>query len=218
MKHFALRKKNNLYKNLKLYFVSDFEVLGKNFLTATHEIVRGGASMVQYRDKKSSDKDFYENAKSLKEMLIPFDIPLIINDRVDVALAVEADGVHLGNSDLSCEVARKVFGNKKILGISVECEADVERANNVNNVDYLGISGVFKTETKKDLAGYWGLEGVRDIRAKTDLPMVAIGGISVSNAKKVMDAGADGVAVVSALAFAENLLEETQKLLAVVKS
>ena len=163
--------------------------------------VQGGVASVQLREKDLDTRAFVEEAARLKAALAASGVPLLINDRVDVALAVGAQGVHLGQRDLPCAIARRLLGPSAILGLSVETWADVLRAED-EPVDYLGVSPVFATPTKTDTRGAWGLEGLARIRARSRHPLVAIGGLDASNLAEVVRAGAEGIAVVSALCAA----------------
>lgn len=163
--------------------------------------VEGGVSCVQLREKGLSTRAFVEEAARIRDLLEPFGVPLVINDRVDVALAVGAQGVHLGQSDLPCEAARRILGDRFLIGLSVETWEDVVRAQD-QPVDYLGVSPVFDTPTKSDTLEAWGLGGLARIRAFSRHPLVAIGGIHAGNLADVVRAGAEGIAVVSALCAA----------------
>ena len=167
------------------------------------QAVQGGAAYVQLREKDLSTRDFVEEAIAIKKLLLPFRVPLIINDRIDVALACGADGVHIGQEDMPYATARKLMGEKAIIGLSVETWADVEASQNLD-VDYIGVSPVFATPTKTDTKEPWGLEGLRKIKSFSRHPLVAIGGINESNARTVVKAGADCLAVVSAVCSADD--------------
>lgn len=185
--------------DLSLYLVTDRSLSGGRELEyIVGEAVRGGVTMVQLREKHCSSREFYRLAVQLKRCLAPWRVPLIINDRLDIALACDADGLHLGQSDLSCGIARKILGKNKIIGLSVENVMDVTEANR-EEVDYIGISPVFSTPTKVDTAPELGLEGIREIASMARCPSVAIGGINIRNAQSVIAAGADGISVVSAI-------------------
>ncbi len=175
--------------------------------------IRGGVSCVQIREKNCSTRKFIKEAKELKKLLTPHSIPLIVNDRIDVALAVEADGIHLGQTDMLVTDARRIVGRNMIIGISAESLDDAIKAEN-QGADYLGLSPVFATSTKTDTAPPLGLRGIAEIRSRVTIPLVGIGGINSSNARDVIEAGADGIAVVSAIVAAHipeqaarNLLE-----------
>ncbi len=185
-----------------LYLVTDRGLSqGRSTLEIVQAAVAGGVSCVQLREKHCSTREFLNEAHSLQEFLHSKRIPLIINDRVDVALAIGADGIHLGQNDMPIGDARKLLGKEIIIGISAESVDDAVSAE-AEGADYVGISPVFSTTTKKDIAPPLGLEGIREIRRKVQLPLVAIGGIHRDNAAKVLQAGADGIAVVSAIVSA----------------
>jgi thiamine-phosphate pyrophosphorylase len=164
--------------------------------------VRGGVTCVQLREKHCSTREFIREARSLQPLLHRHKIPLIINDRLDVALAIAADGIHLGQSDMHIRDARRLVGKKMIIGISAENLNDAIVAEQ-EGADYIGISPVFATDTKTDTAAPLGLEGIRRIRRAVAIPLVGIGGINFSNARETISAGADGVAVVSAIISAD---------------
>ncbi len=199
-----------------LYLVTDRGLcLGRPLLDVVAQAVQGGVTCVQIREKDLSTREFVTEAEHVQALLGPRQIPLIINDRVDVALAVGAAGVHMGQSDLPCATARRLLGPKAIIGLSVETWQDVERAAQ-QPVDYLGVSPIFSTPTKTDTKQPWGLLGLARIRAFTRLPLVAIGGLNRGNAADVMAAGADGIAVVSALCSAPDPASAAAELCALI--
>lgn len=203
---------------LRLYLVTDRPLsLGRNLEEIVREAVAGGATMVQLREKECPTGEFVALARRLKQLLAPLGVPLIINDRVDVALAADADGVHIGQSDMPYEDARRLLGYDKIIGLSVENFEDLEVANTLD-VDYIGISPVYGTTTKSDTAEPFGLEGLRRAVEMSVHPTVAIGGMNAQTVGAVMAAGADGVAVVSAICSAPSPRKATQELLGVIKS
>ena len=202
-------------EQLRLYLVTDDSLCrGRDLIDVVAQAVQGGVTCVQLREKQLPTRDFVARAIALKTLLAPLGIPLVINDRLDVALACEADGVHLGQSDMSVDVARRLLPPHVFIGWSVETEPDVARAAALP-VDYLGVSPVFATPTKTDTHTPWGLEGLRQVRAQTRLPLVAIGGIHAGNAADVVQAGADGLAVVSAICAADSPALAAAELLAV---
>ncbi|MHB8056209.1 MAG: thiamine phosphate synthase [Candidatus Aminicenantales bacterium] len=160
--------------------------------------VSGGITIVQLREKVATTREFVALGRRVAEFLRPRRIPLIINDRVDVALAVFADGVHLGATDMSAADARAILGPKAIIGLSVENEGQAVATERLD-VDYLGVSPVFATPTKTDAGPAWGIEGLWRLRPLVRKPLVAIGGINSGNAARVLEAGVDGLAVVSAI-------------------
>lgn len=182
-----------------LYLVTDDALAGgRSVEWIVAEAVRGGVTCVQLREKHAEGRAYYERAMALRERLRPLGIPLIINDRLDIALAIGADGVHLGQGDLPCAEARRIAGPNLLIGISVSTVAEAQAAAR-DGADYLGISPIFDTPTKTDTPVATGLDGLRAIRAAVPLPLVAIGGINAENAAEVLRAGADGIAVVSAI-------------------
>lgn len=180
------------------------------------QAVQGGAAYVQLREKDISTRLFVEEAIAVKNILLPFNVPLIINDRIDVALACGADGVHIGQEDMPYSTARKLMGEKAIIGLSVETWEDVEVANKLD-VDYIGVSPVFATPTKTDTKEPWGLEGLKKIKVFSRHPIVAIGGINEINARAVVSAGADCLAVVSAICAADSPEVATRKILSLIQ-
>ncbi|MDK9717282.1 MAG: thiamine phosphate synthase [Trichlorobacter sp.] len=189
---------------LLLHLVTDRSLsLGRSLVEVVAEAVAGGVTCVQLREKTCSTREFLGEALALKALLQPLGLPLIINDRVDIALAVGADGVHLGQSDMPISHARRLLGPDYLIGISAESVEDAIAAEQ-QGADYIGISPVFSTPTKTDTASALGLEGVRQIRELVRVPLVGIGGINQANAHQVLAAGADGVAVVSAIMAAES--------------
>lgn len=195
---------SRLAQLLRLYLVTDPQALrGRTLTDVVLQAVQGGVTCVQLREKTASTRDFVALACVLTEVLKPLGVPLVINDRLDVALACGAQGVHLGQSDMPVALARQLLPPEVFIGWSVETPDDVQRAAHLP-VDYLGVSPVFATPTKTDTATPWGLEGLCQVRAMTPLPLVAIGGIHLGNAAEVLTAGADGLAVVSAICSADD--------------
>jgi len=200
-------------KDVLVYLVTDSRLtLGRSVEFIVEEACKSGVSMVQFRDKEMDDMEFVRLGKRLREITKYYDIPLILNDRVHLVKEIEADGVHLGQEDLSINEARKLIGYDKIIGVSV---SNIEEANNAirDGADYIGISGIFKTDTKKD-AKYIGIEGLKRIAENVGgkILKIGIGGIKPENAKDVIIAGADGVAVVTAITMAENIEEAVRRL------
>lgn len=186
-----------------LYLVTDRTLTnGRNLIDIVTAAVSGGVSCVQLREKECSTREFMAQAKQLKDFLRPKEVPLIINDRVDIALAVGAEGVHLGQQDMPLRDARRLLGEHIVIGISAESVEDAVNAEK-EGADYIGISPVFSTDTKTDIATPLGLRGVEEIRSLVEVPLVGIGGINLSNCNDVINAGAHGIAVVSAIIAAE---------------
>lgn len=185
---------------------------GRPTLEIVEAAVRGGISAVQLREKNLEARAFYEEGLKIRALLRTAGVPLIINDRIDVALALDADGVHLGQSDMPVGVARTVLGPNRIIGLSVEDPSHIDQ-DAVSHADYLGVSPIFLTGTKAELIRAWGLDGLRQVRALTTLPLVGIGSVKRENARSVIEAGADCVAVVTAIVAADDPERATRYLL-----
>ncbi|MGC8906589.1 MAG: thiamine phosphate synthase [Desulfomonilaceae bacterium] len=200
-----------------VYLVTDrFFSRGRSTRAIVQAAMEGGVSVVQLREKELCTRDFYDAGLEIRELLRRAGIPLIINDRIDIALALDADGVHIGTSDMPIAAARKILGPDKIIGLSVNRVEDLDDPA-ASLADYLAVSPVFPTQTKKDTAPAWGLSGLETARRTTDKPLVAIGGISHTNAASVIAAGADCIAVVTAIVAADDPAEATKTLKAIVK-
>jgi len=196
----------------KLYLVTDDQQDLETLKFVVEKAVAGGVTMVQVREKHGDVRAFIERAEAVKSVLDGTGVPLIINDRVDVALAVDADGLHLGQSDMPATIARKLIGSDKILGLSIETEQQLQEADDLP-IDYIGLSALFETQTKKNLKKYWGYEGVKLALETTKLPIVGIGGINESNIPQLVETGIHGLALVSAICHAEDPKKATQDLL-----
>lgn len=196
--------RESVNNRLLLHLVTDRSLSQRRSLVeVVAEAVAGGITCVQLREKSCSTREFLDEALALKALLQPLRVPLIINDRVDIAQAVAADGVHLGQTDMPISHARRLLGQNCLIGISAESVADAIEAEQ-QGADYIGISPVFSTPTKTDTAPALGLDGIRQIRKLVRIPLVGIGGINLTNARHLLTAGADGVAVVSAIMAAES--------------
>lgn len=211
----ALRPRADL--DLSLYLVLDPELCGgaAGMVDTAQIAAQNGASVVQLRAPNWKKRQWYDCALELKRVLKPFGVPLIINDQVDVALAVDADGVHVGQSDLPVEAVRRLIGPHKWLGLSVSDAAELA-AVPANGVDHLGIGPVFATPTKGDAAPATGLPLLAELCAASRLPVVAIGGIGLANCASVLQCGADGIAVVSAICGQADVAASTRALRGVV--
>ncbi|MDB5820509.1 MAG: thiamine phosphate synthase [Rhizobacter sp.] len=206
---------------LRLYLVTDSALcLGRDLMDVVAEAAAAGVTCVQLREKQLGTQAFTALAVRLRALLRPLRIPLVINDRIDVALACDADGVHLGQTDTPVEVARRLLPDHVVIGLSVETVSQVVtamRAPAATRADYLGISPIYATPTKLDAGLPWGLHGLRDVRALTDMPLVAIGGIHEPQVRDVLAAGADGIAVVSAICSAPDVAAATRRLAALTR-
>ena len=188
--------------DLSLYLVTDKSSDVEKFLKTIEEAIKGGVSVVQIREKTSETLDFYNLALKVKEITTKYNVPLIINDRVDVALAIDADGVHVGQSDMPCDVTRKLIGKDKILGVSAATITEAKKAQE-DGADYIGTGAVFPTVTKDDAPSITK-QDLKKVVESINIPVVAIGGINHNNAFELIDTGIAGLSVVSAIMNAEN--------------
>ena len=186
-----------------LYLVTDDQQDLATLKRVVKKAVEGGVTMVQVREKHGDVRAFIERAQAVKNILKDTDVPLIINDRIDVALAVDADGVHLGQSDMPAIIARELIGPNKILGLSIENEEQLAEADSLP-IDYIGLSAIFATPTKTNTKKHWGIDGLKMVLETTSLPIVAIGGINESNIPQLSATGVHGLALVSAICHAED--------------
>lgn len=198
----------------RIYPLTDVQLSGLSQVQQVRLLSLGGASLIQLREKHMAAREFYEQAKAAVAVAAPWGVQLIVNDRVDVALAVGAHGVHLGQDDMPPEAARKVLGADAVIGYSTH---NIEQAIAATKlpIDYLAIGPIFPTTTKSDTAPVVGCDGLRAVReAIGEFPLVAIGGITRENAREVIEAGADSVAVISALlSNSTSITEVTRRLL-----
>jgi len=206
--------------DLRLYALVDPAVAGGRTLTDLAGLIAGSATLVQLRDKHRSTRAMVEEARGLRAVLEPAGVPLLINDRVDVALAAEADGVHIGQDDMTAEDARLLLGRTAIIGLSLSTVQQAQAAP-LDLVDYVGIGAVYPTGSKEDASAPIGVAGLREIvqivRARQPgLPVCAISGITAGNAAETIGAGADGVAVISALSRAPDPAKAARELRAAV--
>jgi thiamine-phosphate pyrophosphorylase len=201
----------------RLYLVTDDQQDLATLIHVVKEAVQGGVTMVQVREKSGDIQSFIKRAQAIKAVLVGTDVALIINDRVDVALAVDADGVHLGQTDMPPLIARQLIGPNKLLGFSIETEQQLLEANQLP-LDYIGLSAIFSTPTKTNIKNQWGLDGLRYALTKTKFPIVAIGGINHTNLDEIIKTGVDGVALVSAICHAEHPKQASSTLLAQIQA
>lgn len=197
----------------RLYVITDERVSrGRSHLQVAEAAILGGADVLQLRDKESSSGRLFQVAMQLRRLTREAKVPLIVNDRLDIALAADADGVHVGQADLPASVARGIMGPGRILGVSAETVAEAMAAQE-DGADYLGVGPIFEARgTKPDAGLPLGLELIAEIRRHCRLPIVAIGGINAENARKVRDAGADAAAVISAVASADDIAQAARRL------
>ncbi len=190
------------------YFITDSSLTRKGNLSDVKSALAAKVKVVQYREKYASTKEMYEEALRLRRLCK--NITFLINDRIDIALSVNADGVHLGQSDLPYNTARKILGKNKIIGVTVHNLEEAKVAEE-RGADYLSVSPIFATSTKQDAGKPVGIELIGKIRKHTRLPIIAIGGINLTNAPEVIRAGADGICAISAVLAKRNVTKEIQK-------
>ena len=197
----------------RLYLITDEQLSrGRSHLEVAEAAILGGADVVQLRDKTASGGALYQAALALRKVTREAKVPLIVNDRLDIALAVDADGVHVGQSDLPASVVRRILGPGKILGVTAETGEEALLAEK-DGADYLGVGPVFEARgTKSDAGEPKGLEQIARIHEVTRLPIVAIGGIKAENARRVREAGATAVAVISAIVAADDIAQAARQL------
>lgn len=195
-----------------LYLVTDQAIMqDRDFLACVEEALAGGVTLLQLREKNLSSRDFYTLALRLKELCQQYRVPLIINDRLDIMLAVDADGLHVGQEDIPVEIARQIIGTDKLLGYSV---SNVKEAiYGAGFADYLGAGTVFPTNSKSDTGQPIGREGLEAIKKAVHLPVIAIGGINKENMQAVQASGVDGIAIISAILGQKNIAQASQDLL-----
>lgn len=182
----------------------------EEFLNIIEEAIKGGTTVVQLREKTASTKEFYDLALRVKEITSRYGVPLLINDRIDIALAVDSEGVHIGQDDMPADIAREIIGDDKILGVSASTVEEAKKAEK-DSADYIGSGAVFPTATKDD-ADSVSKEELKEIVDSIDIPVVAIGGITVENANTLKGSGIAGFSVVSAIMSAEDPKEASLKL------
>lgn len=183
----------------KVYPITDISITKLSHLEQVQQLIEGGAAFIQLRDKHSTPREFYESAKSVMDFTRGSEVKIIINDRVDIALAVKADGVHLGQDDLPPQYARQILGEKAIIGFSTHNIPQAIEAAKFS-LDYIAIGPIFSTSTKENPDPVVGLEGLKTVRESIGaFPLVAIGGINSANAKDVLANGADSLAIISGI-------------------
>jgi thiamine-phosphate diphosphorylase len=204
--------RNDLIKNWQIYIITD-EVLsqGRTHLEIAEATINAGVKVIQLRDKTASGMKLYKIARDIRELTREYKVAFIMNDRIDIALAVDADGVHVGQEDIPAEQARELIGPHRILGVSAGSLSEALDAEK-QGADYLGVGPIFEARsTKADAGSPRGLDLINQIHQRCQLPLIAIGGINLSNIKDVIQAGASGAAVISAIVTAGNIEAKTKK-------
>ena len=196
--------------NLSLYLIADPDIpTHRSFFETVEEAIKGGVTIVQLRAKKRPLEEFLKLARTMRYLTLQYRIPFIVNDNVEIAQAVDSDGVHLGQSDTSIEQAREILGFNKIVGLSAHTPEEARDAEE-RSADYVGVGSVYSTTSKEDISGIIGATGLVEVRKSVKLPMVAIGGIDASNVSDVIETGVDGVAVISSIMKSDRPREEAR--------
>ncbi len=192
----------------KIYPITDTRLTGLSHTEQVKRLIDGGVKFIQLREKYASPKEFYDDAKNALEIARKYSVKIIVNDRIDIALALKADGVHLGQDDLPPAKARKILGENAIIGFSTHTLEEALEAVKLP-IDYLAIGPVFATTTKENPEKTVGIEGVRKVReAIKNFPLVAIGGITAENFRELLKAGADSVALIRSILLPTNKIRE----------
>ena len=202
--------KDKLKKDLKLYLVTESEILkDRDFYKCIEDAIKSGVTMVQLREKNTDGKEFLEKAIKLRELTNKYNVTFVINDRIDIAMLVDADGVHIGQSDIDAVSARKLLGDNKIIGVSARNLQEAKIAKE-NGADYLGIGAMFSTSTKSD-AKLVSFNTLEEIIKEVNLPFVLIGGITLDNVKKLKHFKPDGYALVSGILGTDDISKRVEK-------
>lgn len=190
---------------------------GRDLIEVMEEAIVGGADFIQLRDKKSSKKEVYEKAVKLRALTRKYQVPFVVNDYVDIALAVDADGVHLGQDDLPLEVARELIGPNKIIGISTHQIEEAKLAEK-NGADYIGVGPIFPTKSKEDVVDAVTTKYIEEVAKEINIPFVAIGGIKLHNVDAVLQAGAKRVCAISEIVGSENVKQTCEQFIRKIKT
>lgn len=215
MKQKYLTQKNPLLKEIDFYLVTDSGLSKKGTLSDVKEAVESGCKIVQYREKNKSTKEMICEASEIKRICRDKAI-FLVNDRIDVALAVDADGAHIGQDDMPIEIARKLLGIDKIIGLSAYNIDEAIEAEN-SGADYVGLGPIFDTTTKKDAGDGIGPERIREIKNAIRIPVVAIGGINRENCESVIRNGADSLVAIFAVICSDDVKRETKNFIDIIR-
>lgn len=205
----------NKLNKIDYYLVTDSNLSKKGTISDVENALKAGCKIIQYREKNKSTRELIREAKNIKEKCYKKAI-FLVNDRVDVAFAVNSDGVHLGQDDISYDVARKILGNKKIIGLTVHNLEEAIEAEKIG-ADYIGLSPIFSTETKKDAGEACGIEMIKKVRNKVNIPIVTIGGINKENISEIIKAGADAAVAISAVVCSDDVSKEVSDFIRIIK-
>ncbi len=213
---FTMNQKRSLLELIDFYLVTDSSLSKKGTLSDVEDAVAAGCRIVQYREKSRSTKDMIFEAVQIKNLCGSKAI-FLVNDRVDVAMAVDADGVHIGQDDMPIATARALLGKDKIIGLTVHNVEEAQEAEK-SGADYVGLSPIFDTTTKNDAGNGIGPESIRVVKDAISIPVVAIGGINKQNCKSVIKDGADSLVAISAVLCSEDVKKETQDFIDIIKN
>lgn len=202
-------------EDLTLYLVTNPLESEDKFLKTIEEAIKGGVTIVQLREKTGDTGDIYKIALKVKEITDKYNIPLIINDRIDIMLAIDCEGIHIGQSDMPCDITRKIVGNDKIIGVSASNLKEAKKAEK-DGADYIGCGAIYPTKTKEDPTRVTK-EELKEISEKIDIPVVAIGGIKIENVEELNNTGIKGISVVSEIMNSDNPKLASKKLLEKIK-
>ncbi len=201
---------NNIKETLKLYLVTDSDILkNRDFYKCIEDAIKGGVTMLQLREKNASGSEFLEKAIKLRALTRKYNVSFIINDRVDIAMLCDADGVHVGQSDIDAKSVRRLIGKNKIVGVSARDLKEAQKAKN-DGADYIGVGAMYTTLTKMDAKSV-SFDTVKEIKESIDIPMVLIGGIDLDNLEKLKLLKSDGYAIVSAILKKQDTYLESKK-------
>lgn len=201
---------NKLKENLKLYLVTDSDILkNRDFYKCIEDAIKAGVTMVQLREKNTDGKEFLEKALKLRELTRKYNVSFIVNDRVDIAMLSDADGVHIGQSDIDATSVRKLIGENKIIGVSARSVSEAKKAKE-DGANYIGIGAMFSTSTKLDAKDV-SFETLQEITREVDIPFVLIGGITLDNVCMLKEFNPDGYAIVSGILKADDIYGRVNK-------
>lgn len=210
-----LPPKTSLLKEIDFYLVTDSGLSKKGTLSDVREAVDAGCKIVQYREKNKSTKEMVDEASEIKRICRNRAI-FLVNDRIDVALAVDADGVHIGQDDMQIEIAKKLLSPEKIIGLTVHNVKEAVKAEK-NGADYIGLGSIFDTSTKKDAGKGIGPASIKEVKIAIKIPVVAIGGINKENCIPVVENGADSLVAISAVVCSDDVKKETREFIEIIR-
>lgn len=206
----------NSINKLEFVLITNRNICELEILDVIRQAAEGGVGTVQLREKDMSTRDLYKLANEIREITNELGLSFIVNDRVDIAMAVDADGVHLGWKSLDVKIARKIVGQKKLIGFSAHNVEEALKAED-EGVDYITMSPIFETRYKDYIVQPLGLEGLKKIKEQVRIPVIALGGIKASNAAKVLKSGADGIAVMSTILLSKTPMQTATRLYGIIK-